>query len=155
MARRGGADGAERLARRGLWVVMAILFFGIGLQKLTAYEAFAVQSMGTSSPFLAWLYEIVGVRAASWVFAAIEVPTGLALLYGAFRPRSWPARLGAAAAAVTSFVTASFLFTAPGVLVSEGKLKLLSLEVGQLFLKDLLLLAVALLLLAESLRRGR
>ena len=51
--------------------------------------------------------------------------------------------MGAALAAATSFVTTSFVLTAPGAWAHHGGLSLLSLSVGQLFVKDLALLAGA------------
>ncbi|HEY8615005.1 DUF417 family protein [Phenylobacterium sp.] len=151
MPRRQSAAGLRRFATGYLWLVLGLIFLGIGLQKLTHYEAFAVRPFAASSPFLGFWYEWLGVRGASRVFAAVEVVIGLGLLSGLRWPTRWPARAGAVLAAGTSFITSSFLITGPGVLVEEGPVPLLSLEVGQLFLKDLVLLGAALVLFAESL----
>ncbi|WP_374471467.1 DUF417 family protein [Phenylobacterium sp.] len=151
MPRRAPTAGLRRFATGYLWLVLGLIFLGIGLQKLTAYEAFAVRPYAASSPFLAHWYEWLGVRNASRLFAAVEVLIGLGLLSGLRWPTRWPARAGALLAAGTSFITASFLFTAPGVLVADAQIPLLTLGVGQLFLKDLVLLGAALLLFAESL----
>lgn len=154
-AGRAGSVGLARWAQTALWLALAVLFLGIGLQKLTAYEAFAVAPFARRSPFLAWIYELAGVRGASLIFAAIEIPTGLALAWGAMRPGSAVARAGAAAAAATAFVTTSFVVTAPGAWERHGGVPLLTLQVGQLFAKDLALIAGALVLLAEGLRGRR
>lgn len=151
MSRRSAA-GLEGFAARALWLVIAVLFLGIGLQKLTAYEAFAVAPIARTSPFLAWVYEAAGVRGASRIFAVIEVLTGAGLAVGFFRPGHLGAKLASMAAAGTAFITFAFLFTAPGVTVKEGGLSLLSLDVGQLFLKDLVLLTACLLLVGQSWR---
>ncbi|WP_165842784.1 DUF417 family protein [Phenylobacterium deserti] len=152
MSRRSAAAGLEAFAVRALWPVIAVLFLGIGLQKLTAYEAFAVAPIARTSPFLAWIYDLAGVRNASRVFAAIEVLIGGGLLMGFVRPGHIAAKLASVGAAVTAFITFAFLFTAPGVLVKERGLTLLSLEVGQLFLKDLVLLTACLVLVGQSWR---
>lgn len=155
MPQQNFAAGLETLGRRLLWLSMALIFLAIGLQKLTAYEAAAVAPLARQSPFLAWAYGLLGARGASFLFAAIEIPTGVGLLIGVARPKSWPARAGALGAAVVSFVTASFVLTAPGALIRHGPVPLLSLPVGQLFAKDLVLLAVAVVLIGASFRKGR
>jgi uncharacterized membrane protein YkgB len=155
LARRTSHNGLRRFAVGYLWLVLGLIVLGIGLQKLTAYEAFAVQPFAASSPFLGFWYEWLGVRNTSRLFALVEVLIGLGLLSGLRWPGRWPARAGALLAAGTAFVTSSFLFTAPGVLVEGASLPLLTVEVGQLFLKDLVLLGASLLLLAESLGSRR
>jgi uncharacterized membrane protein YkgB len=146
-----------RLGRLGLWFFLGLLFLGIGLQKLTPYEASAVYPYAASSPFLAWAYRLWGARGASAVFGLIEIPIGLGLLSGVWRPTAWPARWGAVGAVVVAGVTSSFLFTAPGVIAGHTVLHapLFSLSVGQLFAKDPVLAAGALLLAAESWGGGR
>ena len=155
MARRNGSAATRRFAHAYLWLVLGLLFLGIGLQKLTAYEAFAVRPYAATSPFLAHWYDWLGVRGASRLFAATEILIGVGLLSGLKWPGRWPARTGALLAAGTAFITSSFLVTAPGVLVADGPIPLLSLEVGQLFVKDLVLFGAALVLIGESFGRGR
>lgn len=150
-----GSRGATALAVRGVWLALALPFLGIGLQKLTAYEAQAVAPLAASSPFLAWLYDLLGVRGASFAFAAVEIPTGLGLIVGVVRPTSWPARIAAPLAAATAFVTLSFVATAPGAWIVRDGVPLLTVEVGQLFAKDLVLLAAALLLTVQAWSPGR
>lgn len=135
------------LARlRLLFGVLALIFLSIGLQKLTAYEADAVAPIAVRSPFLAWAYALLGPRGASALFAAVEIPAGLGLAFGVLRPGHPLARIAAAIAAVTCGVTLSFLATAPGAFVIEQGIPLLSLQVGQLFVKDAVLLSVAVVL---------
>jgi uncharacterized membrane protein YkgB len=136
---------------------MGLLFLAIGLQKLTPYGASAIHPLAATSPLLGWCYRLWGARGASAVFGLIEIPIALGLLSGLWRPTDWPARLGAAGAAATTAVTSSFLLTAPGVIAGRTVLHapLLSLSVGQLFAKDPILFAAALLLLGESLGGGR
>lgn len=157
MAKSSSAAVVGRLGRSGLWLVMGLLFLGIGLQKLTPYEAAAVRPFAATSPLLAWCYHLWGARGASAVFGLIEIPIGLGLLGGLWRPTAWPARLGALGATATAAVTSSFLLTAPGVVAGHTvlHLPLLSLSVGQLFAKDLVLLAAGLTLVGESQGGGR
>ena len=157
MAKSSPAAGLGRLGRLGLWLFLGLLFLGIGLEKLTPYEAGVVHPLAASSPLLGWCYRLWGVRGASAVFGLIEIPIGLGLLSGLWRPTAWPARLGAAGAAVAAAVTSSFLLTAPGVIAGHTLLHapLLSLSVGQLFAKDPVLVAGALLLVGESWGGGR
>jgi uncharacterized membrane protein YkgB len=151
LPRRAPAPGLRRFAVGYLWLVLGLIFLLIGLQKMTAYEAFAVRPFAASSPFLGFWYEWLGVRGASRLFGATEILIGAGLLSGLRWPTRWPARAGALLAAGTAFVTSSFLVTGPGVLVADAEVPLLTLEVGQLFVKDLVLLGAALVLVAESL----
>lgn len=157
MAKSSPAAIVGDLGRGGLWLILGLIFLGLGLQLLTPYQANAVHPLAGSSPVLRWCYNLWGVRGASAVFGLLAVPVGLGLISGTFRPADWPAKVGAAGAVVTFAVTASFLFTAPGVIAGHSLLQapLLSLSVGQLFVRDVALLAASLLLLAESLGGGR
>lgn len=157
LARSNSAAVVGRLGRLGLWLSLGALFVVIGLQKLTPYEAAAVRPFAATSPLLEWCYRLWGVRGASAIFGLIEIPVGVGLLSGLWRPAGWPAQLGAIGAAAIAAVTSSFLLTAPGVFAGHTvlHLPLLSLSVGQLFAKDLVLLAASLLLVGESLGGGR
>lgn len=157
MARSSPAALLGRLGRLGLWLALGLLFLGVGLQSLTPYQAMAVHPLAASSPLLGWCYRLWGVRGASAVFGLVGILVGLGLLSGLWRPGDWPARLGAAGAAVAAAITSSFLLTAPGVIAGHTvlHLPLLSLSVGQLFARDLALLAASLSLLGESLGGGR
>ena len=150
-----GSIGWQARAMKALWASLALLFLGIGLQKLTAYEALAVAPIASTSPALGWVYALLGPRGASLLFAAIELPTGAGLVLGVFRPRALGAAMAAGAAAATSLITFCFLFTAPGVVVFDHGAALLSLGVGQLFVKDLVLVAAALTALGQSLDARR
>lgn len=157
MARSSPAALVGNLGRGGLWLLLGVIFLGLGLQLLTPYQANAVRPLAASSPLLGWCYDLWGTRGASAVFGLLGIPVGLGLISGTFRPADWPARVGAIGAVVCFAITASFLFTAPGVIAGHSLLHapLLSLSVGQLFVRDLALLAASLLLLAESLGGGR
>lgn len=153
MASRGA--GAERWTVLGLRLALGIVFLAIGLQKLTPYEAEAIRPFAARSPFLAWAYGLAGVRGASVLFAAVEIPTGVGLFWGLARPGSAFARWAALMAAATAFVSFSFLVTTPGAFIWRGGFPLLSLSLGQLFAKDLVLLAAALSVAANDLSARR
>lgn len=157
MARSSPAAVVSNVGRLGLWLALGLLFLGAGLHMLTPYQAHAIRPFAEGHPALGWCYRLWGVRGASAVFGLIQIPIGLGLLSGLWRPGALPARLGAAGAAATCAVTASFLVTAPGVIAGRTvlDLPLLSLSVGQFLAKDVALLAASLLLLGESLGSRR
>jgi uncharacterized membrane protein YkgB len=157
LAKSSPAAAVGSLGRVGLWLFLGLLFLWIGLQMLTPYQANAVHPLAATSPLLNWCYRLWGVRGAAAVFGLLEIPIGLGLLSGLWRPTDWPARLGAIGAAATTAVSSSFLLTAPGVIAGHTVLRapLLSLPVGQFLAKDLALFAVSLLLVSESLGGGR
>ena len=153
LASRGA--GAERWTVLGLRLALGIVFLAIGLQKLTPYEAEAIRPFAARSPFLAWAYGLAGARGASVLFAAVEIPTGLGLVWGVARPGSAFARWAALMAAATAFVSFSFLATSSGAVIWRGGFPLLTLSVGQLFFKDLALVAAALVVAADDLSARR
>jgi uncharacterized membrane protein YkgB len=157
LAKSSPAAAFGNLGRVGLWLFLGLLFLGTGLELLTPYAASVVHPLAASSPVLGWCYRMWGARGAAAVFGLVQIPIGLGLLSGLGRPGDWPARLGAAGAAVTTAITSSFLLTAPGVIVGRTLLNapLLSLPVGQFLAKDLVLLAASLLLVGESWGGGR
>ena len=143
----------SNLGRLMLRLALGLLFLGVGLQLLTPYQAQRVSDLAQGSPLVAWCYRLWGVRGAGAVFGVIEILVGLGLLAGLWRPGALPARLGGAGAVAICVVTASFLFTAPGVIAGRTvfDLPLASMSVGQFLAKDVVILAASLLLLGESL----
>lgn len=123
----------------------------IGAMKFTAYEAGAIEGLIASSPLTAWLYNILSLQGASNLIGTIEIITALTLLVGiSYRPA---AIAGALAAVATFSVTLSYLFTAPGWEQSLGGFPALSVVPGQFLLKDVVLLAVAVVLLGKAISR--
>lgn len=145
----------QRWAMAGLRLALAVIFLAIGLQKLTPYEAEAIRPFASKSPFLAWAYGLAGPRGASVLFAAVEIPTGAGLFWGLARPGSAFARWAALMAAATAFVSFSFVATSSGAVIWRGGFPLLTLSIGQLFFKDLALLAAALVVAANDLSARR
>jgi len=158
LAKSSPAASVGRLGRLGLWLFLGLLFLLVGLEAaLTPYGAGAAHALGASSQLLGWCYRLWGVRGAGAILGFLQVLTGLGLLSGLFRPTDWPARLGAAGAAVASAIGASLLFTAPGVVAGHTALQvpLIAYPTGLLLAMHPTLLAASLMLLGESLGGGR
>jgi uncharacterized membrane protein YkgB len=137
-ARFTGAAGLV-LLRYGL--VFFLLLYGSF--KFFAFEATGIEPLVSNSPFLGWLYPLLGFRGTSALIGVIEVITALLIASRRWFPRvSGYASLAASGIFVT---TLSFLVTTPGAISP------MSPNNGFL-LKDLLLLGAALFTSAEGLR---
>jgi len=119
--------------------------------KFTAYEAGAIEGLVASSPLTSWLYNVTSLQGASNLIGSIEIITAIIIVLGAKFPKL--ALVGALAAFVTFFVTSSYLFTAPGWEASLGGFPALSVVPGQFLLKDIVLLASAVFLTGDALKR--
>jgi len=172
---------SDRLGLGLMRVAIAIVFIWIGAIKFTPYEADSITPFVANSPVLSFFYkypdqykqhptregalvpaEREWQRANNtYAFAnglgVVEVTIGVLVLLA---PISAPlGLLGAALAFGTPFVTLSFLFTTPEAWVpalgdAEHGFPFPS-GAGRLVLKDVLLLAGALLVLADSARAVR
>ncbi len=129
----------------------AIVLGWIGAMKFTAYEAGAIEGLVASSPLTSWLYNVLSTQGASNLIGTTEIAIALLLVAGAKFPKA--ALLGSLGAVATFFVTASFLFTAPVTEPSLGGFPALSVVPGQFLLKDIVLLAAAIFLSGDALRR--
>ena len=148
------ADLGDAVSGAGIHAIRfssAIVLGWIGAMKFTAYEAGAIEGLVASSPLTSWLYAVFSLQGASNLIGAAEIAIALLLVAGAKFPRV--ALLGALGALATFFVTASFLFTAPVTEPSLGGFPALSVVPGQFLLKDIVLLAAAVFLSGEALRR--
>lgn len=139
-----GRAAALRAACRGLWAGQLLVLVWIGFTKFTHYEALGVEGLMRSSPLFSWLYLVFDVRSASGLIGVIELLTAALIALWPWRPR-WGA-LGLAMAVVTYTLTVTFLFTTPGWEAGYGAPVVG--RTGQFLLKDLGLMAGALLLLA-------
>ena len=129
---------------------LVLVFIWIGMMKFTAYEAGAIEGLVASSPLMSWLYAIFDQRGAANLIGSVEI--GAAVLLAT---RPWSAlagALGAALVAITTMVTLTFLFSAPGWEPSLGGFPALSVVPGQFLLKDVVLLGAALWLLGDALK---
>jgi uncharacterized membrane protein YkgB len=136
---------AEILRHAGLLTLRYGLVFLLvlwGAFKFTAFEAEGIRPLIEHSPFLGWMYSVLGIRSASAVIGVVEVATGLAIASRRWLP-AWSG-LASVAASVIFLLTLSFLFTTPGVLEPTSPM-------GGFLMKDLLLLGASLLTAGEAL----
>lgn len=135
---------AHIAARYGLAVVIG----WIGIFKFCSYEALNIQPLVANSPFMGWLYNVFSVETFSSILGVVEIATALLLVVKPWYPRV--SLVGSALAIVLFISTLSFLITTPGVSeASAGGFPLLSMT-GQFLLKDIVLLAVSILTLADA-----
>jgi reactive chlorine resistance protein C len=132
---------------------LVVVFLWFGGMKFTAYEAHGIAPFIANSPIMSWLHMLFGIQGASYVIGVIELSTAAALILGAFLP--FFSALGAAMSSVTYLITLTFFLSTPGVAEpSAGGFPAISAAPGQFLLKDLVLLAASLALLAASVQRG-
>lgn len=153
-----GGVGAElrNFAGHAMVVKLAVIFLWIGAMKFTSYEAQSIAPFVMNSPLVSWMYAAFGIQGTAVVIGIYEIITGLLLLSRWLAPAL--AVIGAALAVITFVVTLSFMLTTPGVGAPEaGGFPALSAEIGQFLAKDLVLLAVSLYILGDSMvaRRQR
>lgn len=144
-------DKVSNIGVHALRLSSAIVLGWIGAMKFTAYEAGAIQGLVASSPLTSWLYHVFSVQGASNLIGAAEISIAVLLLAGFKSPKI--GLLGALGALATFFVTASFLLTAPVTEPNLGGFPALSVVPGQFLLKDIVLLAGAVFLTGDALRR--
>ncbi len=156
-ARTDGAGAELRaLGSNAMVVALAVIFLWIGAMKFTSYEAQGIAPFVMNSPLLSWMYGVFGIQGTAVVIGIYEIVAGLLLLGRWFAPSL--AVAGAALAVITFVVTLSFMLTTPGVVAAEaGGFPALSAEIGQFLAKDMVLLAVSLYILGDSMiaRRHR
>lgn len=111
--------------------------------KFTQIEAVGVEGLMRSSPLFAWLYGPFDVQRASIVIGVVELATATLIALWPWKPRI--ARGGLLLAIGTYVLTNSFLFTLPGWQTAYG-FPFVG-DIAQFLLKDLLLLAGALILM--------
>lgn len=148
------ADLGDRISQWGIHamrITTATVLGWIGAMKFTAYEAGAIEGLVASSPLTSWLYQVFSLQGASNLIGSVELLTAALLLLGFRFPLL--ALAGSVAALVTFLVTSSFLLTAPVTELSLGGFPALSVVPGQFLLKDIVLLAAAVFLTGDALKR--
>ncbi len=142
----------RQLSEVGIRYAMVVVIAWYGFLKFTEYEANAIAGFAMNSPFLAPFHEILGVRLFSDIIGVIEIIAASLIAVHHLSPKS--GALGGALASGTFIVTLSFMFTTPGIFeASAGGFPILSVVPGAFLLKDLILLAVSVWLLATSLQK--
>ncbi|MGY4646313.1 YkgB family protein [Mycobacterium sp. URHB0021] len=137
---------ANNVSRYGL----AIVIGWIGIFKFYPYEAHNIQPLVSNSPFMGWLYSLFSVETFSLMLGIVEVITALLLVIKPWYPAV--SLLGSVMAILVFVCTLTFVITTPGVgEASAGGFPLLSMT-GQFLIKDIVLLGVSILTLADALR---
>ncbi|KAA1431590.1 DUF417 family protein [Mycolicibacter arupensis] len=122
----------------------------IGILKFHTYEAQNIQPLVSNSPFMGWMYHLLSVDAFSLMLGIVEIVTALLLVVKPWFPAISVA--GSLLAILLFVSTLTFLFTTPGVgEASAGGFPLLSMT-GQFLIKDIVLLGVSILTLADALQ---
>lgn len=128
-------------------VVLPLLL--IGHSKFSPVEVAALKQLVSGTPWLAWMPSAFGDIGTARLLGVVEISTALLLCVSPWVPLAGVA--GGGLASLTFFVTTSMLFALP-IWETEGPTVLNSL--GGFLIKDVSLLGVSVLLLAESLDRA-
>ncbi|MCP3388237.1 YkgB family protein [Bradyrhizobium sp. CCGB12] len=129
--------------------VMVIIFISFGMQKFTPQSAQGIAQFITNSPFISWL-QVFGLRGEAYFLGVTEFAIAALLIAGAFNPLL--SAIGAFMGVVTFAVTFSFFFTTPGVVKWSLSTDPMAWNLaGEFLFKDIVLLAVCVVLLLASL----
>ncbi|MGA0598681.1 DUF417 family protein [Enterovirga sp. CN4-39] len=143
--------GSLKVAGRVLAVAGVVLpLLMIGALKFTQIEIDALKPIINGTPWLAWLYAVLGEAGASYLLGTVEIITA-----ALFIASPWSARAGVAAGAlgtVTFGVTCSTMLALPIWEDGSGGFPWLN-ATGSFLIKDLALLGISLVVLGESLAR--
>ena len=124
----------------------------IGGMKFTAVEIEALRPLISGTPWLAWLYPALGAAGASYLLGVVEIAAGLLVLAAPLSPGG-RRRGRRAGGADLRRQPASLMLALP---IWEPTLGFPALgPLGQFLVKDVALLGIALVVLAESLARRR
>jgi uncharacterized membrane protein YkgB len=123
----------------------------IGILKFTQYEIDALKPLIGATPWLAWLYAVLGYAGTSYLLGVVELITATL-----FIASPWSARAGLAAGtlgALAFAATTSTLLAFPIWEPSLGGFPYLNF-IGTFLIKDVALLGVSLVVLGEGLARN-
>jgi uncharacterized membrane protein YkgB len=125
--------------------VMVVIFVAFGIQKFTPQSAHGIVQYISHSPFVSWL-SIFGLRGEAYVLGVVELASA------AFS--AMLSAIGALMGVVTFLITWSFFFTTPGVVTWSVSTDPIAWTLtGEFLFKDIVLLAVCVVLLLASLER--
>ncbi|MHA6287457.1 YkgB family protein [Maricaulis sp. CAU 1757] len=135
-----------------MWFGLVLVLGWIGAMKFTAVEAAGIEPLLRTSLLFSWIVGLLPVQQISNAIGVVELLTVAALAGFWFNRRLY--RIGLWLCLVTFLVTLSFLLSFPGAWEAGlGGFPALS-PTGHFLLKDLILFAVALALMAETGREG-
>ena len=131
---------------------MVLIFLCFGIQKFTPQSAHGIVQYISHSPFVGWLGAF-GERGEANLLGIVELSTAVLLAIGAVSAAASAA--GALMGAGTFLITWSFFFTTPGVVKWSLSTDPIAWNLtGEFLFKDVVLLAVCLVLLRASLDRS-
>ena len=147
----GAADPLFRLGRgiALLGIILPLLLIG-GL-KFTQVEIDALKPIIAGTPWLAWMYPVLGEAGASYFLGIVELSTAALLMASPWSARA--AVVAGALASLTFLTTCSIMLALP---IWEPTLGFPAIgPIGQFLVKDVTMLGVAIVVLAEGLTRMR
>lgn len=142
---------ARLLSRPGTGILrygLVIVLLWIGGMKFTAYEAAGIAPLAVHSPFMDWLYQLLGERNFSNLIGIVEIALGLGIALR--QPAPFVSGFASLLSVAVFLTTLTFLFTTPGWEPTLGGFPALSAPVGQFLLKDIVLLGAALFTASEA-----
>ena len=148
--RKNATHSIQRIGRVVALIGVVLPLLWIGAMKFTQFEIDALQPIIGGTPWLAWLYPAFGKAGASYFLGIVEIAAALLIMLS-----PWSARaglLGGALAVLTFLVTSSLVLVLPVWEAQAGGFPALNI-VGQFVLKDVALLGIALVIVAETLDR--
>lgn len=138
----------ERVGAFVLRYGLVLVIVWIGGLKFTEYEAKGIEPLAANSPFLAWAYHLLGLQAFSNLLGVSEILIGLMIALRPALPKV--SALGSVGAIFMFLVTLSLMFSTPGVIAPDHSFPVLSANVGQFLVKDLVLLGAAIWTAGEA-----
>lgn len=148
-----GASLTGTVLRVGRGIAFAGVFLPllmIGALKFTQIEVEALKPLISNTPWLAWLYVVLGEANTSYLLGTVEMITAGLLLASFWSPKA--AVAGGLVAASTFLVTCSTMLALPIWEVASGGFPWLNF-VGTFLIKDVAMLGIALIIFAEGLQR--
>lgn len=147
------ASFAGTVLRIGRGIAFAGVFLPllmIGVLKFTQIEVDALKPLISNTPWLAWLYVVLGETNTSYLLGTVEMITAGLLLASLWSPKA--AIAGGLIASSTFFVTCSTMLAVPIWEAASGGFPWLNF-VGTFLIKDVAMLGIALVIFAEGLQR--
>lgn len=129
-------------------VVLPLL--SIGLLKFTQIEVEALKPLISGTPWLAWLYLVFGEAGTSYLLGVIELITAALLIASPWSARA--AIAGGFLGSLTFLTTVSTMLALPIWETASGGFPWLN-ALGSFLVKDVALLGVSLVVLAEGVVR--
>lgn len=144
---------ASTVLRVGRGIAFAGVFLPllmIGALKFTQIEVEALKPLISNTPWLAWLYVVLGEANTSYLLGTVEMITAGLLLASFWSPKA--AIAGGLIASATFCVTCSTMLALPIWEAGSGGFPWLNF-VGTFLLKDIAMLGISLVIFAEGLQR--